>query len=407
MHALTLMYGYTNALLAGHGAQLHALVEALSYALADNRTLVLDDACPWSFKTGSSQRGPFWEVYFKPLSSCTLIDAAPSYTHHSHLPLPRPPTTPPTPTEGVDAGGGTRQRVVVWDSDTAVSGLKMPVGARGWGGISSGGGWTSRCLPPAAVRLGSTWWNGVVLSELVRPNEELERRVAEVGAAWVARGGTFRVGLHVRGGHKYIEMPPAPATKYVWQLRRLVAALFRLPFLEPVDERHEYTRARDRVLEWEGDGERGSAAGRGGRGERCRVHHVGVQGVQGGDNGRDGEVEFKGGPSEGGGVGVHGVGAFVATEDNDALEEIQRGAAEGGVHVMVVDEEHRRPNLRISVPMAVLHDVYVIYTHKHTPRKQELRARALSLSLCIFISICTHTHTHTHTRTQTHTHTHR
>ena len=294
---------------------------------------------------------------------------------------------------------------MVWDSDTAVSGLEMPVGARGWGGVSSAGRWTSRCLPPAAVRLGSTWWNGVVLSELVRPNEELERRVAEVGAAWVARGGTFRVGMHVRGGHKYIEMPPAPAAKYVWQLRRLVAALFRLPFLEPVDERHEYTRARDRVLEWEGDGERGSAAGRGGRGERCRVHHVGVQGVQGGDNGRDGEVEFKGGPSEGGGVGVHGVGAFVATEDNDALEEIQRGAAEGGVHVMVVDEEHRRPNLRISVPMAVLHDVYVIYTHKHTPRKQELRARALSLSLCIFISICTHTHTHTHAHKHTHTHT--
>eukprot|EP00802_Teleaulax_amphioxeia_P030119 Tamp_32526.p1 GENE.Tamp_32526~~Tamp_32526.p1 ORF type:complete len:138 (-),score=22.53 Tamp_32526:38-451(-) len=35
------------------------------------------------------------------------------------------------------------------------------------------------------------------------------------------------------------------------------------------------------------------------------------------------------------------------------VAEIRGAAAENGVPVMVVDSEHRRPNLRISVPMAI------------------------------------------------------
>ena len=49
-----------------------------------------------------------------------------------------------------------------------------------------------------------------------------------------------------------------------------------------------------------------------------------------------------------------GVGVLIATEDSDALSSI-RDSAEGlGVDVMVVDERHPRPNLRISLPMAVV-----------------------------------------------------
>jgi hypothetical protein len=55
----------------------------------------------------------------------------------------------------------------------------------------------------------------------------------------------------------------------------------------------------------------------------------------------------------GGGAGG-GVGVLIATEDSDALSSI-RDSAEGlGVDVMVVDERHPRPNLRISLPMAVV-----------------------------------------------------
>eukprot|EP00961_Rhodomonas_salina_P075518 1013423-Rhodomonas_salina.3 len=60
---------------AGHGAQFHAMAEALSYALASNRTLVLNDSCTWSLKEGGSDAGAFWPRYFQDITDC---DAAQS-----------------------------------------------------------------------------------------------------------------------------------------------------------------------------------------------------------------------------------------------------------------------------------------------------------------------------------------
>ena len=47
------------------------------------------------------------------------------------------------------------------------------------------------------------------------------------------------------------------------------------------------------------------------------------------------------------------MGVLIATEDKEALDNIRNSAAKLGVDVMVVDEDHPRPNLRISLPMAV------------------------------------------------------
>ena len=47
------------------------------------------------------------------------------------------------------------------------------------------------------------------------------------------------------------------------------------------------------------------------------------------------------------------MGVLIATEDKNALDNIRNSAGRLGVDVMVVDEDHPRPNLRISLPMAV------------------------------------------------------
>ncbi|EKX41154.1 hypothetical protein GUITHDRAFT_112890 [Guillardia theta CCMP2712] len=55
------IFCYTNPKLAGHGAQFHAMMEAFSYAIATNRTMVLDDECDWSMKVADNEGfGRFW-----------------------------------------------------------------------------------------------------------------------------------------------------------------------------------------------------------------------------------------------------------------------------------------------------------------------------------------------------------
>jgi hypothetical protein len=55
--------------------QVHELGEALGFATASGRALVLNESCPWSL----APPGPpgFWARYLEPLSACTLRHAAP------------------------------------------------------------------------------------------------------------------------------------------------------------------------------------------------------------------------------------------------------------------------------------------------------------------------------------------
>ena len=93
----------------------------------------------------------FWDLYFKPLSSCTLSHAQPLYTNHTQPALPRPPTLAGAAGSSAEAGSGARERVVVWDSVTAVSELLVPQTAREWGGACSANEpWTTACVPPSA-----------------------------------------------------------------------------------------------------------------------------------------------------------------------------------------------------------------------------------------------------------------
>jgi hypothetical protein len=231
--------------------------------------------------------------------------------------------------------------VEVWDSVAAVSRLVVPAAARTWGGACGGERWTKQCVPVDAARFGVTWWHAQVLSVLLRPNEELETRVRRAGVAWSALAPVLRVGMHMRGGHKYIEIPPAPPCAYAWQLERLVYSLFHLDVGVHTDV--ERKKTRDRLTA----GAREVAVV---RGETCvsRDEASGSRGLVGKGRRKGGG----GGLGAGGGEGI-GVGVFVATENDGALRSIREAASVLSVSTHLVDAHHRRPNLRISVPMAI------------------------------------------------------
>lgn len=135
-----LVYCYVNPGLAGHGAQAHSMAEALSYAVASNRSLVVDDACPWDLHPAGGKG--FWETYMQPLSVCSCP------TNAARM---RPGTA------GQASPKGLLPDVLMWDTDAAKSRLAVPQGAKEWckGSLV----WTKSCTPPAVSKYSSAWWH--------------------------------------------------------------------------------------------------------------------------------------------------------------------------------------------------------------------------------------------------------
>jgi hypothetical protein len=120
-----LIFCYVNPGLAGHGAQAHEISQALSYAVASRRALVIDDSCAWDLhptadgrnesthragETQGSDGGRFWKTYMLPVSSCGLPEGQ---IRH------RPPLAKDAGDGESDKGGGHEAPALLWDSTSA------------------------------------------------------------------------------------------------------------------------------------------------------------------------------------------------------------------------------------------------------------------------------------------------
>jgi hypothetical protein len=126
-----LIFCYVNPGLAGHGAQAHEISQALSYAVASRRALVIDDSCAWDLhptadswnsthrpgERRGSEGGRFWKTYMLPVSSCGLPEGQ---IRH------RPPLAKNVGDGESEEGGGHEAPVVLWDSTSAQVKQKKP-----------------------------------------------------------------------------------------------------------------------------------------------------------------------------------------------------------------------------------------------------------------------------------------
>jgi hypothetical protein len=340
--ARVLVFCYTNPKLAGHGAQFHALGEALAYAAAAGRALVVNDSCPWAFAERDVGPASFWPRYFEPLSACPLPAGAAA-------------RRPPTFSGGAAADTGAwAAPALLWDSAAAASALAAPPSAAAWCaadaflGQAAGAGarrWTRRCVPPEMEAYGAAAWASVLLGEALRPGGRLRAALAAQEEAWgLSRDGArplmvgvhapppprtkwtrrvphpvlighaaslSQVGVHARAGHKFIEIPPAGPRALVHALAHQLLRVLRAPV--PVDPSAWQAAVAARI------GRRGGAPG----------------------------------GAEGGAAPAPWFLVIAATEDGEALAELRAAASAMGGRVAVVRPAHARANLRVSVPMGI------------------------------------------------------
>lgn len=122
----------------------------------------------------------------------------------------------------------------------------------------------------------------------------------EEGRQQLELDGRFMVAVHVRRGHKYIEIPPVAVDK----LLRPVAGFLTAPLRIPAN---------------------------------ASLHHA-----------RERYARKLGGDAAAGGWAR----VAVATEDREALLQVREMVTGLGATVSVIDPSHPRPNLRVSIPMA-------------------------------------------------------
>jgi hypothetical protein len=122
--------------------QMHAIAEALSYAVASGRKLVVNDSCAWDLRTVHG----FWERYMQPVSACALPAKAVSA---------RPQLFSGGAQINAQAPGA-----VLWDTSTSMGQLAVPERARAW--CSGATVWSRSCVPTAFAAYGASWWQAHV-----------------------------------------------------------------------------------------------------------------------------------------------------------------------------------------------------------------------------------------------------
>jgi hypothetical protein len=121
--------------------QMHAMAEALSYAIASGSKLVVNDSCSWDLRTAEG----FWERYMQPVSSCALP--------------PKEALIRPQLIGEADENAQT-QDTVLWDTLTSMSPLRIPERARTW--CRGAAVWSRSCVPDAFTAYGASWWHAHV-----------------------------------------------------------------------------------------------------------------------------------------------------------------------------------------------------------------------------------------------------
>jgi hypothetical protein len=127
---------------------MHALAEALNYAIASGRFLVVNDSCAWDLQVAQG----FWNTYMQPVSVCGL-----------------PPVQVSARAQAVVDDGERPQPNVdemihlLWDTSTSKSQLIRPQGAHSW---CPGPVWSKHCVPPDFQGYGSAWWHAHVRTSM-------------------------------------------------------------------------------------------------------------------------------------------------------------------------------------------------------------------------------------------------
>ena len=182
----------------GLGADLHTLGQALGYAMAANRVLLLDTRETWWY--GMDRETASLECFFVPLSNCTLADAGdsevlfPRYRHDKNAKKTLP----------------LLKRRVTADGPRTVTNPLRAVG-------DIGNRWSSVPFPEWAG-LGYQWWMAQTTRYILRREQPWMRRAV---ASWVtatfgSKGMPAKIiGIHVRHGDKYKEMRLLPLAAYM------------------------------------------------------------------------------------------------------------------------------------------------------------------------------------------------